>query len=101
MGSHSSESTPLPTLTQLAAQRLEEIRTTTLPREVTDKAKLCLIDYLGALISGLSAPWSQALLQYARLSSPGCAQAFVPGLEGEGLVSAEVAAFTNASIAHR
>ena len=79
------------TLTHLAAQRLERIRHT----ELQDP--LCLLDYLGALVSGSSAPWASALLQYAQSQ---------PSLEAEGMhvvgldrrVSAEVAAFTNASI---
>ena len=87
------------TLTQLAAGRLKEIRQGSLTREVNEKAVLCLIDFLGALISGLQAPWSPGLLQYARISSSGVAHAHVVGLEAP--VSAEVAAFTNATIAHR
>lgn len=92
-----------PTLTRLAAQRVEEIRSGTLTDEVREKAKLCLLDYLGALVSGLtSAPWAPALLSCAQKSvtgSEGAGQAHIMGLEAA--VSAETAAFYNASIAHR
>jgi len=88
-----------PTLTLQAAQRLQAIRGSSLTAKVEERAKLCLLDYLGALVSGLASPWSQALLRYAQVSSPGSGQALVIGLDSP--VSAEVAAFTNASIAHR
>ena len=86
-------------LTYLAAIRLQQIRDHDLEPMVREKATLCLIDYLGALISGLSSPWSSSLLQWAKISCPGGGSAQVIGLPE--LVSAETAAFANASIAHR
>jgi 2-methylcitrate dehydratase PrpD len=88
------------TLTRQAAERLERIRNTKLHDSVKQQAALCLLDYLGALVSGLSTPWASALLHYAQGQ---------PSLEANGVhvvalkkkVSAEVAAFTNASLAHR
>ena len=87
------------TLTQLAARRLETIRGSELTVEVQGKAVTCLLDYLGALTTGLSAPWSGALLDYARASCPAGGGCYIMGLTE--LLSAEVAAFTNAAIAHR
>lgn len=92
-------STPTPTLTELAAGRLERLRKCELRAEVQERAVHCLIDYLGALISGLAAPWSAALLQYAQVASPGKGPAHVMGLDTP--LAAEVAAFTNAALAHR
>ena len=91
------------TLTDLAAGHLHSIRDTELPEAVQHKAILCLIDYLGALCAGLSVPWASALLSYARSQpslavSHGGGAAHVLGLEKP--VSAEVAAFTNAAVAH-
>ncbi|EXJ68956.1 uncharacterized protein A1O5_07888 [Cladophialophora psammophila CBS 110553] len=89
---------PEPTLTSLAAHRLEKIRNRKLTPVVEGKATLCLLDYLGALVSGLSTPWSAALLRYAQGASPGRGNAHVMGLRS--LVSADVAAFTNSALAH-
>lgn len=86
-------------LTYVAALRLQRIRDHDLSPTVQKKAILCLIDYLGALISGLSSDWSGSLLQWAKISSPSGGPAHVMGLAGP--VSAETAAFANASIAHR
>ena len=97
-GSQSNGSTT-ETLTQLAARRLEEIRHHDLPKNVQEKAITCLLDYLGALVSGLSTPWSSALLKYAKGTCATAGEARVMGLDT--LVSAEMAAFTNAAIAHR
>lgn len=91
------------TLTDLAAGRLLTIRDDELPEAVQHQAVLCLMDYLGALCAGLSVSWASALLSYARAQpslavSDGGAAAHVLGLEKP--VYAEVAAFTNAAIAH-
>lgn len=90
---------PGQSLTYVAAIRLQRIRDQKLSPAVQDKAILCLIDYLGALISGLSSDWSGSLLQWAKRSSPSGGPAHVMGLDVP--VSAETAAFANASIAHR
>ncbi|KIW12443.1 hypothetical protein PV08_09720 [Exophiala spinifera] len=104
------ETIELPSLTQLAVQHLEKIRKGRLSSEVRDKTVLCLLDYLGALVSGLSAPWATSLLRYAQVSSggggggsPGPGTSSQSGSNVMGLAtrcSAETAAFTNASIAH-
>jgi 2-methylcitrate dehydratase PrpD len=88
-----------PTLTELAFGHLERLRSCEVKAEVQEKAVQCLVDYLGALISGLAAPWSAALLQYAKVASPGKGSAHVMGLDIS--LAAEVAAFTNAALAHR
>jgi 2-methylcitrate dehydratase PrpD len=87
----------LPPLTRLTAQRLSQINTTQLRPEVRQKASFCLIDYLGALITGISAPWASALHKYATISS-NKGDCHVIGLSTP--VNAETAAFTNAAIAH-
>jgi 2-methylcitrate dehydratase PrpD len=92
-----NQSTPSPPLTRLAAQRLSKISTSPLRPEVRQKAAHCLIDYLGALVTGLSAPWATALHKYASTSSTN-GDCHIIGLPTP--VSAETAAFTNAAIAH-
>jgi 2-methylcitrate dehydratase PrpD len=87
-----------PTLTRLAARRIHEIATAQISEEVYRKASYCLIDYLGAVHSGLLLPWKDALLKYAKLNS-GRPEAYAWGVNGE--VSAETAAFMNATLAHR
>ncbi|KEF55093.1 uncharacterized protein A1O9_08746 [Exophiala aquamarina CBS 119918] len=89
---------PKPTLTRLAVGRLEKLRSCELKAEVREKAVQCLIDYLGALVTGLSATWSASLLQYAEVVSPSKGSSHVMGLNST--LSAEVAAFTNAALAH-
>jgi 2-methylcitrate dehydratase PrpD len=100
---HANNGLAVPSLTQLAAQHLERIRNSKLTSEVRDKTVLCLLDYLGALISGLSTPWASALLKYAGASSglPTSSQGAVNVMGLDSHCSAEKAAFTNASIAHR
>jgi 2-methylcitrate dehydratase PrpD len=104
---HANNGLAVPSLTQLAAQHLERIRNSKLTSEVRDKTVLCLLDYLGALISGLSTPWASALLKYAGASSGGAcglptsSQGAVNVMGLGSHCSAEQAAFTNASIAHR
>ena len=102
-GQHHSIMVSNSTLTDLAAERLISIRDHDLSEEVQKKAVLCILDYLGALCSGLSAPWASALLCYAKNQpSPAVRDeggaAHVIGMKKP--VSAEVAAFTNAAIAH-
>ena len=87
------------TLVHLAACRLAQLRSSTLSPEVEGKAVLCLLDYFGALVSGLSTPWSKALLHYARGMSSKDGDCMIVGLEVDS--NAETAAFVNASIAHR
>ena len=55
-----------PTLTDLAVKRLISIRDNRLSEEVQKKAALCLLDYLGALCSGLLVPWTPALMASAQ-----------------------------------
>ena len=86
-----------PTLTRLAAQRLRELANAEIPLEVRRLVGLCLLDHIGACISGLSAPWASALLHYAQ-SRSGAPEAHLWG--SPLLVSAEVAAFTNSALGH-
>lgn len=86
-----------PSLTRLAARHLLSPDFHDLPSEVKQKASLCLLDYLGATISGLSSPWSSSLLRYAE-TRPGAPEAHLWGSANP--VSAEVAAFTNAALGH-
>lgn len=91
-----------PPLLHLAVDRLETIRGEKVPQDVYDKAVLCLIDYLGALVSGLGAPWAASLLRYTQSAGGGGgggAGAWAIGISE--LVSAESAAFHNAAVGHR
>ena len=87
-----------PSLTLLAARRLHQIANDDLSPEVYDKAVHCIIDYLGAVHTGLLLPWKDALLKYASLNL-GSPQAYAWGIDKE--VSTETAAFVNAVLAHR
>ncbi|EXJ57322.1 hypothetical protein A1O7_07669 [Cladophialophora yegresii CBS 114405] len=86
-----------PTLTRLAARRLHQIATEELQPELYDKAIYCIIDWLGAVHSGLSLPWKDALMKYAKLNR-GTPEAFAWGVNQE--ISTETAAFVNATLAH-
>ena len=86
-----------PTLTRLAARRLRAIAASELAPDLRHKAGLCLLDYLGACIQGLSAPWAPALLCYAE-SRRGAPESHQWG--SDALVTAETAAFTNAALGH-
>ena len=88
---------PSPTLTRLAAQRLHELAGSEYSPEVRRKVGLCLLDYIGAYISGLSAPWAPVLLSYAQ-SRQGAPEAHLWG--SPVLVAAEVAAFVNGALGH-
>lgn len=94
---HPPTSPPPTTLTCLAARHLHTIATAELPNEVKRKAGLCLLDYIGAAISGLSVPWAPALLRYAE-SRRGAPEAHLWGSRVP--VSVETAAFTNAALGH-
>ena len=84
-------------LTRLTAQRLHVIATTELSAEVRDKVSLAIVDYLGAVGSGLEAPWASSVIQYAK-SRKGASEAHAWGLNED--VPAETAAFVNATFAH-
>jgi 2-methylcitrate dehydratase PrpD len=66
--------------------------------ELRDKATLAILDYLGAIASGLQAPWAQHLVKYAK-SRAGRNEAHVWGLQRD--VPVETAAFVNSALAHR
>jgi 2-methylcitrate dehydratase PrpD len=87
-----------PSLTRLATRRLRQIATEELRPELYDKAVYCIIDWLGAVQSGLTLPWKDALIKYAKLNH-GTPEAFAWGVN-QG-VSTETAAFVNATLAHR
>ncbi len=86
-----------PSLTRLGARRLQAVATLDIPAELRRKASVCLLDYLGAVIGGLSAPWAPAIVDYVA-SRGGGVQAHQWGL-GEP-VGAEDAAFGNGALAH-
>lgn len=93
-----SDSKAQPSLTRLVARRLHQIAATELSPEVYDKATHCVVDWFGAVHTGLLLPWKGALLRYAKLNR-GTAEAYAWGLGQD--VSAETAAFVNATLAHR
>lgn len=84
-------------LARLAARRLHAIAATPLSDQLKDRAALVILDCLGAVVSGLQAPWAPSVIQYAR-SRLGATEAFAWGLNEN--VSAETAAFVNATIGH-
>jgi 2-methylcitrate dehydratase PrpD len=73
-----------------------ELRATDLPDEVRAKLRLHVIDQLGAQLAGSTRPWNQKVRGYAVAQSrPGPAS-----VVGGGGVSAEWAAFANATAGH-
>ncbi|OAL39978.1 hypothetical protein AYO20_00891 [Fonsecaea nubica] len=84
-------------LTRLAVRRIRRIATEELSQELYDKATFCIIDWFGAVHTGLLLPWKDALLKYAKLNR-GSAEAYAWGIGGD--VSTETAAFVNATLAH-
>ncbi|KAK5465488.1 hypothetical protein LTS15_002051 [Exophiala xenobiotica] len=95
---HSSSGTsPEISLTRLAARRLQSIVSGQLSPEVREKVVVCLVDYHGAVQTGLSSPWSATLIKYAS-TRHGPAEAYAWGTRSK--VSAETAAFVNAALAH-
>ncbi|KIW86778.1 uncharacterized protein Z519_12564 [Cladophialophora bantiana CBS 173.52] len=84
-------------LTRLAARRIRQIATEELSQQLYDKATFCIIDWLGAVHTGLLLPWKDALVKYAKLNR-GIAEAYAWGIDGD--VSTETAAFVNATLAH-
>ena len=85
-------------LLRLAARRLRQITQGEIPQRLNEKARLAVLDYLGAIASGLQAPWAPQVVRYARRRG-GVREAHTWGLQED--VSAETAAFVNATLAHR
>ena len=85
-------------LIRLTARRLKKISTSELSSELSEKAALALIDYFGAIASGLQAPWAPHLVKYVKTRS-GMSEAHVWGLQKD--VTVETAAFVNSALAHR
>jgi 2-methylcitrate dehydratase PrpD len=98
MGSISPATTTEESLTCIAAKRLERISKGEFSNEVREKASLCFLDFLGAAQSGLLGQLSRSVLKYCTLR-PGKPEAYVFGMDNR--VGAEMAAFTNAILAHR
>ncbi len=86
-----------PSLTRLAARRLRELAADEIPVDVQRKVAMCLLDYVGACIGGLSAPWAPAVLRYVngRGAAPEAHQWGLPHP-----VAAEDAAFGNSALGH-
>ena len=84
-------------LTRLTARRLHAIATIDIPQQVRDKVSLALLDYFGAIGSGLEAPWASSVISFGQ-SRKGAAQAHSWGLNED--ITAETAAFVNATLAH-
>ena len=86
------------TLTRTTARRLQQASTTEVPQKLKEKVNLAVLDYLGAIASGLQSPWSSQVIKYAR-SRKGAQEAHAWGLQDD--ISAETAAFVNSLLAHR
>lgn len=98
MSTNGVDGTAQPTLIRLAAKRLHQISTSDIPQTLNDKASFAVIDYLGAVATGLQSPWATQVREYAR-SRPGSPESLAWGLQKD--ISAETAAFVNATLAHR
>ena len=85
-------------LIRLTAKRLQRFSKDEISTELRDKATLAILDYFGAIASGLQAPWAQHLVKYAK-SRAGTSEAHVWGLQKD--VPVETAAFVNSALAHR
>ncbi|MDJ0396577.1 MmgE/PrpD family protein [Rhodococcus sp. G-MC3] len=85
------------TLTRRAARRLHEIAGLDFPDQVRTKAAVCLLDYLGACIGGLSSPWAPAILQYSG-NGGGASQSHQWGSDHR--IRADDAAFANSVLGH-
>lgn len=81
-------------LIRLAAKRLQKI---TINPELREKTILTILDYLGAISSGLKAPWAENVIKYGR-TQQGRPEAHAWGLQEKA--SAKTAAFVNAFLAH-
>lgn len=79
----------------LAAQFITSVTWDDIPEAVRDKAKVCLLDTLGAIISGRLVPMAKIAERFAMGQWPGRGEAtiFLSGLKS----SAEGAAFVNAN----
>ncbi|MFC9841674.1 MmgE/PrpD family protein [Rhodococcus sp. NPDC127530] len=91
------ESADAVSLTRSAARRLRELAALDIPAEVHTKAAICLLDYLGACIGGLSSPWAPAVLNYIG-SGGGTPQSHQWGLAHR--IRADDAAFGNSVLGH-
>ena len=85
-------------LIRLTVRRLQKISRSELSLELREKATLALIDYFGAIASGLQSPWAPSLVKYAK-SRSGVNEAHVWGLQKD--VTVETAALVNSALAHR
>ena len=85
-------------LIRLTVNRLQTISQSEISIELEDKATLAILDYFGAIASGLQAPWAPHLVKYAD-SRAGMNEAHVWGLQKD--VPVETAAFVNSALAHR
>lgn len=87
-------STPL---TRLCARHLHTIATTPISSRLSTKVSLAVTDYIGAVASGLQAPWAPSVIGYAK-ARRGNPEAHAWGLNAD--TTAEVAAFVNATLGH-
>ena len=55
---------------QLTAQFIAETRWETLPTAVQEKARMCLIDNLGATLAGTQIRYSRICAEYAQVTWP-------------------------------
>lgn len=86
------------TLIRLAVARLKQIAEGEISSKLREKTTLAILDYLGAIASGLQAPWASQAIAYAR-SQKGVPEAHAWGLQEDA--SAKTAAYINALLAHR
>lgn len=90
---------PRDSLIRATVKRLQRLSDNALPSELKDKTELAIIDYFGAIASGLQAPWAYSVIKYAKSRSRGVNEAHAWGLNED--IAVETAAFVNATLAHR
>lgn len=69
----------------------------TIPAEVIDRAKACIIDTVGAMTFGADLPWSRIIVEYVqRTSAPGKGSVVGTDVKARG----QLAALANGALAH-
>lgn len=84
-------------LTHQTAQRLQKIASSDVSQQLKEKASLAILDYLGAIASGLQAPWAPSVCSYGR-ARKGISESHAWGIQVD--TNAETAAWVNATLAH-
>ena len=88
----------MPTAAQVLARFAAELAFPTIPRDVVERAKDCIIDTVGVVTFGAQFPWSRYVANYAQRYGSG-GPCSILGVDG-ARVHAPYAALANGSFAH-